>query len=617
MRPVPRRRLAAVAILVATVVLALPATALGAHSLRYAISQVKPPPEPEYLEDPCGAAVDSHGNVYVSDYYHDMIRIFGSGGGLIAEVSDVDPVDGPCGLAVDPSGRIYANSYHEGVLAMAPSAYPPTSGTAYSPPLAVVDGVSATGIALDPVTGNLLVDERTSVAEYEAPVEPGDEPLRRIGTGALEDGYGVAVSGYGATKGLVYVADAADAAIEVYDPATSLTDPVATLDGEGTALDRFNDLSDAALAVDDSDGHLYVVDNVDGPLYEHPHAAIAEFDRDGAFVGEVLSQGASGAPLMHGGPSGIAVDNTVGSATEGDLYVTSGNSEKSALLAFGPSIADPPSLAMQEPAPALSSAVFDPGGGTSARGESASASASGRGAGRTVVQRGHVRVSLGASIAPDRLPRDGRAPVTVSIDTDISPTAGSKPHQLRRLRIEINREGQVETAGLPVCRLGQIQPATTSHALAACRGALVGRGHLSASVALPELAPFPSSGDVVAFNGRYHGKPALFAHVYGTDPFPTSYTLPFVIGRENGNFGTVFSASLPQVTGEWGYLTGLSLKLGRTYRDRGRIHGYLSAGCPAPSGFSGATFPLARASFGFAGGPSLLATVSGRCRVRG
>jgi hypothetical protein len=238
-------------------------------------------------------------------------------------------------------------------------------------------------------------------------------------------------------------------------------------------------------------------------------------------------------------------------------------------------------------------------------------------AGATVVQRGEVRVSLAASMAPQRLPRHALAPVTVSIETNITSLAGSKPRQLRRLQIEINREGRLEAPGLPVCRLPQIQPATTAIALAACRGSLVGRGHLSAKVVLPELAPFPSSGDVLAFHGRYKGKPAIFAHIYGTDPFPTSYTLPFVLARKSGTFGTILSASLPQATGDWGYLTGLSLKLGRSYRYRGRTRGYISASCPAPSGFTVASFPLARAGFGFLGGPSLLTTVSGQCRTRG
>lgn len=225
----------------------------------------------------------------------------------------------------------------------------------------------------------------------------------------------------------------------------------------------------------------------------------------------------------------------------------------------------------------------------------------------TAIQRGGMRVGLTATIAPHRLPRDRRAPVTVSFAVKIGAAEGAKPRQLRRLRIEINREGRLEAAALPICPFRQIQPASTSRALAACRDALVGRGHLSADVVLPQLAPFPSSGDVLAFNGRYRGKPAILAHVYGTDPFPTSYTLPFVIEEKRGTYGTVLSASLPQATGEWGYLTGLSLKLGGS--------DYISASCPAPSGFSTTSFPLARAGFVFAGGPSLLTAVSGQCRA--
>lgn len=613
------RRLALAAVLVAGFALALPAAALSAHSLRFTIGQFQPAPNIfEFLEGPCGAAVDSHGNLYVSDYYHRKIQIFDSNGSFIRQISRVDLLDGPCGLAVDAAGGIYVNSYHQGVLALTPSAFPPTGSTSYSAPVAVVDEVSATGIALNPVTGNLMVSERTSVAEYEHPVEPGAEPLRRIGTGALEDGYGVAVSAFAATAGFVYVADAADAAVEVYDPETSLTEPVATLDGAGTPLGRFNLLADAALAVDDSNGHLYVVDNVDGRLFEHPQAGIEEFDSAGAFVGEVLPPGAGGPTLVHGGPTGIAVDNG-GGVNQGDLYVTSGNSEKSALLAFGPSVAEL-APAIQGPAPASSSIVASPTsatpGSSPAEPAKPAAPAARRGSRRfasssTVVQRGAMRVGLAASMTPRRLPRQRHAPVTVSIDTEISAVSGSEPRQLRRLQIEINRGGRINAGRLPICRLRQIQPATTRRALAVCRRSLVGRGHLSADVALPELAPFPSSGEVLAFNGRYRGKPAILAHVFGTDPFPTSYTLPFAIKRKRGRFGTVLSASLPQVTGEWGYLTGLSLRLGQGRRARG----YVTAHCPAPSGFGSAVFPLVRAAFSFAGGPMLSPAVIGQCRA--
>ena len=34
------------------------------------------------------------------------------------------------------------------------------------------------------------------------------------------------------------------------------------------------------------------------------------------------------------------------------------------------------------------------------------------------------------------------------------------------------------------------------------------------------------AGKTIAFYGTYKGKPTVFAHVYGTEPVPTSFTLP-------------------------------------------------------------------------------------------
>jgi hypothetical protein len=232
-----------------------------------------------------------------------------------------------------------------------------------------------------------------------------------------------------------------------------------------------------------------------------------------------------------------------------------------------------------------------------------------------VVQRGHLRVSFEGKLTPDVLPRSGAAPVGVELGGTIASTSGANPPQLRRISIAINRYGRLDAAGLPVCRVEQIQPATAKGALEACRRSLVGRGSFTANVLLPEQAPFPSEGRVYAFSGAYHGHPAILAHVYGTEPAPTSYTLPFQISSTSGTYGTVLSASLPQVTSDWGYVTGLSLELDRTSRPGAR-QGYVSASCPAPEGFPGTVFPLARSTFAFAGGVTLSATLNRSCRVR-
>jgi hypothetical protein len=226
--------------------------------------------------------------------------------------------------------------------------------------------------------------------------------------------------------------------------------------------------------------------------------------------------------------------------------------------------------------------------------------------GAEVAQKDGVRVSVSGSIAPTKLPRSGSAPVAVSVSGRITPTKKSQLPKLTSIEIALNSHGELQAKGIPVCRLGHIDPSTTRQALLACRPSLVGEGRFSADVRIPEQSPFPSVGKVLAFNGKLNGAPALFAHIYGTEPVPTSYVLSFKIDKAKGTYGTVLKASLPQVTGEWGYVTGVSIDLDR---------GYASAGCPAPKGFPGVTFPLMRTRFGFEAGLTLTSTLNRSCKA--
>jgi hypothetical protein len=235
--------------------------------------------------------------------------------------------------------------------------------------------------------------------------------------------------------------------------------------------------------------------------------------------------------------------------------------------------------------------------------------------GAEVVQRQGVRVSVTGSMAPRKLPRRGRAPVSVTIGGRIFSTASDGPPKLERLVIAINSHGRLSTDGIPRCRLHHIDPSTTAEAREACAGSLIGEGHFSADVRLPEQSPFPSRGKVLAFNGRLRGQPAIFAHIYGTRPVPTSYVLPFLIRRTRGTYGTMLEASFPKVTGEWGFVTGLSLNLNGSGSFPSGAGGYLSAGCPAPKGSSIALFPLMRTTFSFAGGPALDSVLTSTCTV--
>jgi hypothetical protein len=235
-----------------------------------------------------------------------------------------------------------------------------------------------------------------------------------------------------------------------------------------------------------------------------------------------------------------------------------------------------------------------------------------------ISQKGKLRVKVAGKLAPHNLPRKGVAPISVYFSGQISTTDDSQPPQLKQLRIEINRNGRLDYVGLPVCRAEEIQPASTGRALAACRRSLVGQGTFWASVVFAGQAPYPTKGHLLVFRGERKGRPVLLGQIYSAHPFATSFLIPFTIhNSKRGKYGTVLNASLPSALGNWGYVTAISMKLSRRYTVRGRAHSFISAGCPAPKGFPGAIFPLARTSFKFSGGKQIASSLTKSCAVRG
>jgi hypothetical protein len=237
-----------------------------------------------------------------------------------------------------------------------------------------------------------------------------------------------------------------------------------------------------------------------------------------------------------------------------------------------------------------------------------------------VVQSGNLRISVDGKLSPQKLPRKGAAPISVSVGWDISTTDGAPPPKLKTLGIEINRQGHFSTEGLPTCPYGKIQPATTQRALSNCRSALVGQGSFSANIALKgqEGESYEAKGKLLVFNGEAKGKPVLFGQIYAAHPFATSFVITFKFSTvKKGTYGTVLSAELPASLRSWGDLTGIQMNLSRKYHYKGESRSYISAGCPAPKGFNQASFHLARTSFSFTGGTQLSSTVSGSCKARG
>jgi hypothetical protein len=232
-------------------------------------------------------------------------------------------------------------------------------------------------------------------------------------------------------------------------------------------------------------------------------------------------------------------------------------------------------------------------------------------------QSGNVRISFSGDFSPHALPRDRLAPVSIDVRGAIGTTDGSHPPAVRKIEIAINRHGLLSTQGLPACSSPLLQSTSTETALKRCRPALVGRGSFGANVAFPSATPVLATGKLLAFYGKSNGKQALLLHLYATAPVRATFVLPLTISH-NGNqlFGTVLSAKIPTLAGGIGSVTKIDLRIGRDYTYRGQRRSFISASCPAPAGFTGASFSLARGSFYFADGKKIETTLSRACKVR-
>ena len=112
--------------------------------------------------------------------------------------------------------------------------------------------------------------------------------------------------------------------------------------------------------------------------------------------------------------------------------------------------------------------------------------------------------------------------------------------------------------------------------------------------------------------------PVLFAHIFTTIPFASSFVITFSIAKiDGGAFGTELKASLPQALGDWGYLDRIKLTLRRKYDYKGKELSYFNANCPTPKGTPTASFPLALADFDFGEDGKIGVSVTKSCRVKG
>jgi sugar lactone lactonase YvrE len=292
------------------------------------------------FNSPSGIAVDSHGNVYVSDSFNNRIRKI-TPAGVVTTVAGTGVAGyhdgsvataqfyGPQGLAVDASGNIFVADYGNNVIrkittagVVSTVAGNTTAGHVDGAAVSVAEFNSPAGIAVD-ATGNLYV------ADYN------NNMIRKItAAGVVSTIAGTLTAGYinGTTNtttgtyasfnepsnlvldasGNIFVADQGNSAIREITPAAVVT-TIAGGPGQSSLLGY-----PAGLALD-AHGNFYIAD-VSGRIIELTAAKVL-YDLAGSPNVNGFADG-SGTLAQFNSPQGIGVD------ASGNIFVADLNNNR-------------------------------------------------------------------------------------------------------------------------------------------------------------------------------------------------------------------------------------------------------------------------------------------------
>jgi len=194
---------------------------------------------------------------------------------------------------------------------------------------------------------------------------------------------------------------------------------------------------------------------------------------------------------------------------------------------------------------------------------------------------GPVWVSATATLKPRELPARGNAPVFLKSVTRVGAHDGSTPPTLQTLLFQLDKNGTIDTKGLPTCTNAELEGTTPAQARKRCAGALVGKGTGKALVTMPGRAPFRITSPLSFFNGPpAGGRPTLIAHAYETVPAAKTLLVPITIERvSKGRYGFQAEVQMPEIAAGYGAATLAEATIGTVRKRGGRKIGYINAHC--------------------------------------
>jgi hypothetical protein len=200
------------------------------------------------------------------------------------------------------------------------------------------------------------------------------------------------------------------------------------------------------------------------------------------------------------------------------------------------------------------------------------------GANAALIKVGNLVLKADGGFFPNTLPRDSFEPIDFRGHANLINTQGGAPTSLEEMRLDFDRDGLLETRGLPVCPVAKIAHANTGQARKRCAGAIVGTGHVGA---IYDFVGIQVEARVKAslFNGpRKDGNPTVIGHVHTRIPFPQTYAVVISIERMKGPYRYRATFDVPSLAAG-GVLTHIDGRIGRRYRFKGREHSYVNARC--------------------------------------
>jgi hypothetical protein len=195
---------------------------------------------------------------------------------------------------------------------------------------------------------------------------------------------------------------------------------------------------------------------------------------------------------------------------------------------------------------------------------------------------GNLVLEADGGVKPKALPKSKPAPVTVHVSGKISTTDGTHPSAFREANIEFDKNGSINTTGLPVCKSGQLQARDTAAAKKVCGNTVVGSGSGKIEIAFPEQNPIDINAPITVFNGGTKGgKTTLFIHTFITVPVPSAVVTTVTIKKIHaGRYGLGTISKIPVIAGGSGSVLAFDINFGKKYSYKGKKMSYLMAKCP-------------------------------------